>query len=174
MRQPAIFPLSVSSRPTVQHPPRAAHYNGILMNSLLILASAKQPGFKHVEKKTSQEYHWQECPISVQHISLPFFFHGVFWFFTTLKGRHSWTSISMVSKSTNSASHKSKVFLKNCALGPGEMAEWFKALTIPAKDLVLIPRTYMAAQPLISLVPGDLMPSSSLYGYYMHIVHSHS
>ena len=52
--------------------------------------------------------------------------------------------------------------------GAGEMARGLRALAALPEDPGLIPCTYIIHNHLLTLVPGDLMPSSGLLGHQEH------
>lgn len=50
--------------------------------------------------------------------------------------------------------------VKAVQFGAGEMAKWFRALTVPPKDLHLIPSTNVTPHSRLTPLPGDLLPFS--------------
>lgn len=65
--------------------------------------------------------------------------------------------------------------LKNMLSWAEELVQWFGVLATLAEDLVSIPILHMAAHKHQEMpVPGYLVPSSGLNGYFMHGAHINS
>lgn len=56
----------------------------------------------------------------------------------------------------------------------GEMAQWSRGGTAPAKDLSLVPNTHMVAHSCRIAVPGHLTPLLSSVGSCLHVMHMHA
>lgn len=54
------------------------------------------------------------------------------------------------------------------------MSPQFRALAAPTKGLGSVLGTHMPTHNLLSTVPEDLMPSSSLHEYFTHMTHVYS